>query len=605
MMIALCVGHTRCPIKNGLNVFKKRDAQESLLNCNSQFLNIVGRDTFYGFLSEHHHEIFSDEEFAFLYCKDNGRPATPPSMLAVGLLLQIYDNVSDEEASRRAHFDIQWQVALGVPVGSRPFAKSTLQLFRSQLVIHEKAGDIFKKSLAYAKSVGYLKSRKMKIALDTTPIFGRGAVKDTYNLLADGIVKLMNALARKESLNVSTWAGHHDLSRYLASSIKGTAEINWDDPSERKTFLVGIVGDADRLLFLARTARKKCPKNSPEAQQIAHAAELLTSLLAQDIERTEEGVPSIKEGVAKDRIVSVHDPEERHGRKSKSSRFDGHKAAIATDTGSQLITAAEVLPGNSHDQTGALDLVEATEENTGNTVELTLGDCAYGGGATREAFKEADRVLVAKAPALVQREGKFSKDDFRVSPRRAFVECPNDVRTSNYRDGAQLSSGERYRDFIFPKNKCRKCPLASHCVSHPGKDHRIFRVHPQEHILRDARKEQLTPQFKRLYRLRQVAEHRIARLSQLGMRQARYIGRTKTLFQLLLTATVANLTLIASREACCHIFVLVTLCIALWVRSLAHQITQDVRRWTRELLTLTTVDQTSTLFKTGGSCPGL
>jgi len=55
--------------------------------------------------------------------------------------------------------------------------------------------------------------------------------------------------------------------------------------------------------------------------------------------------------------------------------------------------------------------------------------------------------------------------------------------------------------------------------------------------------------FKRVYRLRQAVEHRIARLMQLGLRQARYIGRSKTLFQLLLTATVANLTLIASRLA--------------------------------------------------------
>ena len=586
-------------------MFKKRDAQESILNCNNQFLDIVGRDTFYGFLSERRHEIFSDEEFAFLYCKDNGRPATPPSMLAVGLLLQIYDKVSDEEAARRAHFDIQWQVALGIPVGSRPFAKSTLQLFRSQLVIHEKAADIFKKSLAYAKKVGYLKSRKMKIALDTTPIFGRGAVKDTYNLLADGIAKLMDALARQESLTVGTWASHHDLSRYLASSIKGTVEINWDDPSERKAFLLGIVGDADRLLLLARAARKKCPKNSPEALKITQAAELLSSLLAQDIERTEDGVPVIKQGVAKDRIVSVHDPEERHGRKSQSDRFDGHKAAIAVDTQSQLITAAEVLPGNSHDQSGALDLVEATEENTGTSVELTLGDCAYGGGATRKEFKEADRVLLAKAPHLQHRPEMFSKDEFRVSPRLAFVECPNGVRTTNYRHGARLPSGERYRDFIFPKNKCRKCPLAPQCVKHPGKEHRIFRAHPQEHLLRDARREQLTSRFKRLYRLRQAAEHRIARLTQLGMRQARYFGRTKTLFQLLLTATVANLTLIASVEAYRHIFVLVTHYMFLWIRSIARQVTQEARRWIRELLTLTDVKRTSTLLQTGGWWPGL
>jgi len=592
-------------MKTGLNVFKKRDAQESLLNSNNQFLDIVGRDSFYGFLSERRHEIFSDEEFAFLYCKDNGRPATPPSILAVGLLLQIYDKVSDEEAAERAHFDIRWQVALGVPVGSRPFAKSTLQLFRSQLVIHEKAGDIFKKSLDLAKEVGYLKSRKIKIALDTTPIFGRGAVKDTYNLLADGIVKLMTALAKREGLRVGRWASRHDLVRYLSSSIKGTVAINWDDPSERKVFLLGIVADADRILILARAARKKCPRNSPEGQEITKAAELLSSLLVQDIERTEDGVPAIKQGVAKDRIVSVHDPEERHGRKSKTQRFDGHKAAIAVDVESQLITAVEVLPGNSHDKSGALDLVNTTEENTGTSVELTLGDCAYGGGATREEFKEAERVLVAKAPVLQHGKGLFSKDEFRVSPRNASVECPNGVRTTKYRRGARLASGGHYWDFIFPKNRCRKCPLASQCVKHPGKEHRTFRLHPQEHLLRNARREQRSSRFKHLYRLRQAVEHRIARLSQLGMRQARYIGRTKTLFQLLLTATVANLTLIASAETYRHIFVLVTLYTALWSRSIVLQVDQEARRWIRGIIPLTNVIKTSTPLQTRGCCPGL
>ena len=44
-----------------------------------------------------------------------------------------------------------------------------------------------------------------------------------------------------------------------------------------------------------------------------------------------------------------------------------------------------------------------------------------------------------------------------------------------------------------------------------------------------------------------VVEHRLARLVQLGVRQARYIGRTKTLFQLLMAATVANLTLVAGK----------------------------------------------------------
>ena len=115
-------------------------------------------------------------------------------MLAVGLLLQIYDNVSDQEAAERSQFDLRWQVALGVPVGSRPFAKSTLQLFRSQLVLHQQAQGIFRRSLELARQAGYLRGRKMRAVLDTTVIFGRGAVEDTYNLIAEGISGRMVAI---------------------------------------------------------------------------------------------------------------------------------------------------------------------------------------------------------------------------------------------------------------------------------------------------------------------------------------------------------------------------------------------------------------------------
>ena len=118
-----------------------------------------------------------------------GRNSVPPSLLATTLLLQAHDRVSDAEAKARADYDTRWKVALGVEIDERPFAKSTLQLFRAQLILHEQAGAIFKRSLEYARDTGYLKGRKMKVALDTTFILGRGAVKDTYNLLADGIKK--------------------------------------------------------------------------------------------------------------------------------------------------------------------------------------------------------------------------------------------------------------------------------------------------------------------------------------------------------------------------------------------------------------------------------
>jgi len=60
----------------------------------------------------------------------------PPSLLATALVLQTYARVSDDEAKQRADYDLRWKVALGVGLDERPFAKSTLQEFRAQLIVH-------------------------------------------------------------------------------------------------------------------------------------------------------------------------------------------------------------------------------------------------------------------------------------------------------------------------------------------------------------------------------------------------------------------------------------------------------------------------------------
>ena len=124
---------------------------------------------------------------------------------------------------------------------------------------------------------------------------------------------------------------------------------------------------------LSRQAQGELPEDSAERQQIVAAAELLGQLLLQDVERTEGGV-SLRDGVSRDRMMSVHDPEMRHGHKSSSRRFDGHKAAIVVDTDTQLITAVEVLPGNAPDNSGGA--------GTGGG-ERGQHRCAGGGGHGR------------------------------------------------------------------------------------------------------------------------------------------------------------------------------------------------------------------------------
>jgi len=527
----------------------ERTSQRGLFEADHMYLDHVGRHSFYGFLASMRDQLFRDEEFAGLYCPNNGRDSVPPSLLATALLLQTHDKVSDDEAKQRADFDIRWKVALGIEVDERPFAKSTLQLFRAHLILHDQARAVFQRSLQFARKTGYVKGRRMKAALDTSYILGRGAVKDTYNLLADGIIMMVKALAALESKKAEVWARERGFERYFGSSVKGEAEVNWDNEKARRAFLGVIVADADRVLELARQSQAEETEGSARRNSIVEAAGLLGQLLLQDVERKEDGA-AMKEGVSRDRIVSVHDPEMRHGHKSSRKRFDGHKAAVAVDTDSQLITAVDVLPGNASDNTGALELVEQSEENTGIEVEETIGDCAYGDGATRQAFAEAERTLVAKVPGRPNK-AHFPKEDFYIDLEAGTCTCPagkvtRRVITATTRID-HTGQACRVKGFHFHGATCRKCQLRDACVAAGNGKGRTVTLHPQEALLQQARALQNSEAFGEYRRRRQVSEHRLARLVQLGIRQSRYVGRAKTLFQLLMAATVANLTLVATK----------------------------------------------------------
>ncbi len=545
----------------------ERGPQRGLLEADYLYADFVGRQSFYGFLATQRDVLFRDEDFAQLYCANNGRPSVPPSLLATALVLQTFERVSDEEAKRRADYDLCWKVALGIAIEERPFAKSTLQEFRAQLVIHEQQRAIFQQSLQLAKQQGYFRGKpKLRVALDTTFILGRGAVKDTYNLLADGIVQVLRVLAQQAGEPLQTWAEREGFGRYVAEqSLKGQASINWDDPNEQRQFLQEIVADADRVLELVRHARSGREEGSPEDQALAAAAGLLSRLLAQDIERQADG-PALRQGVAPDRVVSVHDPEMRHGRKSKAKRFDGHKGALAVDTDSQLITAVTELAGNAADHEQALELVQQSEEATECPVAEAIGDCAYGDGPTRQAFADAGREIIAKVPAVTN-QGRFPKTAFAIDVDAGTCTCPAGETTADLRPSAGGGG-----TFYFPAAVCAACPLRAQCVR--GKGGRTVQLHPQEALLQAARAFQASPAFGEYRRLRQAAEHRIARLVQLGIRQARYFGGAKTLFQLCMAAAVANLTLLAYRAAqgtsapdSLHLFVLIVVAAGLLTLS--------------------------------------
>jgi Transposase DDE domain len=227
-----------------------------------------------------------------------------------------------------------------------------------------------------------------------------------------------------------------------------------------------------------------------------------------------------------------------------------------------------VLPGNAPDHERALALVEQSEAATGCAVAETLADGAYGDGETRQRFADAGRRLVAKVPAE-QNGGRFTKGDFALDLEAGTCACPGGQQSRDF--WPRPGGGGLFR---FAADGCAACPLRARCLK--GRGGRSVRVHPQEGLLQAARAEQASPAGRAYRARRQVVEHRIARLVQLGIRQARYVGRTKTLFQLLLAAAVANLTLLANTAAEGSDGALIAgACFALAVALLARRRRQD------------------------------
>src|SRR5215208_3881355 len=93
--------------------------------------------------------------------------------------------------------------------------------------------------------------------------------------------------------------------------------------------------------------------------------------------------PRLRQGVAKDRVLSVVDPEMRVGHKSKRQAWAGYKVHLVEEPESELITEVRARPANEYDADAAPDVVGRQEEFVGLRPKELLCDGAYGSAAVR------------------------------------------------------------------------------------------------------------------------------------------------------------------------------------------------------------------------------
>ncbi len=314
----------------------------------------------------------------------------------------------------------------------------------------------------------------------------------------------------------------------------GKPVCDWDDAAAREELVDALARDAQAVVALL--------DDRPLAAPVLRAVELCATVVGQDIEPGEHGRLRILRGVAKDRIISVVDPEARHGHKTAARGFDGYKGHVAIDPDSELIVATEVTAGNVGDAVSAAAMLGEVLEHAKASSELTevYGDASYGTADLVEHIESAGaRANVKVQAAAPPHVGMYSQDAFTIDTKAETARCPGAilVQLRRHKDGSATAAFGA---------ACTACPLRGQCTTSPHG--RTVSVHAKYDTLHRSRERQRDPAWKQCYRAtRPKVERKIAHLMRRkhGGRRARVRGRLRVGHDFALLAAAVNLARLA------------------------------------------------------------
>ncbi len=530
----------------------------------------VAPDSIYGVLHRECFSLFPDEMFADLFT-DVGRRSVPPMIVAVVMVLQRIEGLSDREAVERFAFDARWKYAAGGLDFDYPgFVHTVLVDMRARLACSDRPDRIFEVTLEAARAAGLVGRKRV---LDSTPLYDAVATMDTVTLIRSAIRGLLQVADSELEAELRARLCRDD--DYASA---GKPVCDYDDPVAREALVDGLARDAYALLA--------CLDERQLGPEVDKAAQLLATVVGQDLDRDAgDGVFRIARRVAKDRVISTVDPQTRHGHKTSARGFDGYKGHIAIDPDSEIITATEVSAGNAGDAEPAADLLAAdlpgdgTQDTGDRDVDepgdfgnppnpavggdtgdgdgggrgdgahggadqdasggqdrpAVYGDAAYGAGALLATLEAADARIFTKVQPPTAPGGRFAKDRFGVDLAAGTVTCPNAVTVP-----IRPAKGGGGNAVFGPA--CAECPLATQCTSSTAG--RTITISRYEAELARARAAQHDPAWVTEYKAtRPKVERKIGHLMRRrhGGRRARVQGRTKVAADFSLLAAAVNL----------------------------------------------------------------
>jgi transposase len=483
--------------------------------------------------------LYQDQQFAALF-PPRGQPALSPARLALAIVLQFTEGLSDRQTADAVRARIGWKYALGLELEDPGFDHTVLSEFRARLVAGKAELLLLDTLLARARELGLVKRR------------GRQRTDSTHVLAA------VRTLNRLERVGETMRAALNELATVAPDWLRAQAPAEWyerygervenyDLPkseAERQKLAAVIGADGQQLLRALKAAERMELGELPAVMILRRVwDEQYVETAGQITLRAVEAMPS-PAGL----IASPYDPQARYSTK-RGMEWVGYKVQL-TETCDpdlpSLIVNVATTPATTPDD-NILAVVHASLEKR----DLLPGEHLVDKGYTdshvlvdsRQQFGVEVVGPVADDPSWQTREGKgFAKAAFRIDWERRVVTCPAGKRSISWLPNTYPKNGMMF-EARFSRKDCTPCPLRASCTR-AKLEPRIIGLQAREpfEALQMARQRQATPAFRARYAPRAGIEatHEQA-IRRCGLRRSRYLGLARTHLQHIVTAAAINL----------------------------------------------------------------
>jgi transposase len=482
--------------------------------------------------------FYTDERFAPLFAVQ-GRPAETPWRLALVLVLQFAENLSDRQAADAVRARIDWKYLLGLALSDEGFDFSVLSEFRDRVVAGGVEHLLLDAMLAHCQQAKMLRARGRQ-RTDATHVLGAVRVLNRLECVGEAMRAALNSLAVVAPSWLRAQVAPEWVDRYAARLESARLPSGAAD----RQALARTIGADGYALLAALWA-----PTAPASLRAVEAVDVLRRIWVQQFYQEDGQVHWREEGSlppASRWINSPYDPEVRYGTK-RTHTWIGYKVHVTESCDADLphlVTQVETTIATGTDYQ-TLPQVQADLARTDLLPAEHLVDSGYvaAGLLVHSQAQGIDLVGPASAPQDWQtRAGQgFDQEHFTIDWQARTVTCPQGERSVAWKTNRD-DHGQPVIRIEFAQATCLACPVRSHCTrgaTYP----RTLSIRPQAEFeaLRAARARQQTDTFKRRYAQRAGIEGTLSQaVRAFDLRQARYLGQAKTHLQHILIAVALN-----------------------------------------------------------------